>query len=162
MLAPDDALVDVVVEIPRGSRNKYEYDPALGRMRLDRVLYSSIHYPTDYGYIPGTLTPDGDPLDALVIVEEPTFPSCIVAVRPVGLLEMKDEKGLDSKILGVPHGDPRFASVRDLKDLPEHWLLEIENFFRTYKQLEDIETEIIGWRDARRAWEVIEASRLSA
>ncbi len=132
----DLLVVDAIVEIPRGSRNKYEYDPATRSIRLDRVLFSSVHYPGDYGFIDGTKCGDGDPLDVLILVEEPTFPGCRVRVRPIGVLLMVDECGEDEKILGVPEGDPRFAEVYDLKDLPQHWLAEVENFFATYKTLE--------------------------
>src|SRR5437588_11081337 len=131
--------VDVLVEIPRGSRNKYEYDHEHGMIRLDRVLYSSVHYPTDYGLIPRTLSPDGDELDALVMVEEPTFPGCLVIARPLGALIMPDEKGEDTKILVVPDRNPRFSQMKDLSDVAPHWLREIENFFETYKRLHDAE-----------------------
>ena len=153
--------VDVFVEIPKGSRAKYELDKATGRIRLDRVLFSSVHYPADYGFIVDTEGGDGDPLDALVVVEEPTFPGCIVPARPIGTLLMTDEKGKDEKILAVPVGDPRFDEVRKLGDLPKHWLREIENFFGSYKTLEgdDHEVEVGGWRDAPTAWKLIEKSR---
>src|SRR4051812_19012922 len=113
--------VEAVVEIPRGSRNKYEFDPASKSFRLDRVLFSAVHYPGDYGFIVGTRGPDGDPLDVLIVVEEPTFPGCHVRVRPIGVLSMRDEAGADTKILGVPVADPHFADVTDLADLPQHW-----------------------------------------
>jgi inorganic pyrophosphatase len=151
--------IEVVVEIARGGRNKYEWDEVAGRFRLDRVLYSSIHYPTDYGYSPETLAPDGDTLDVLIAVEEPTFTGCLVTVRPIGTLDMRDEKGEDHKILSVPANDPRFDHVRDLSDLGQHWLLEIENFFQTYKTLEDKFTEVLGWHGADVAWTVIEDAR---
>ncbi len=155
-----DEFIDAVVEIPRGSRNKYEYDHGEGVFRLDRVLYSSVHYPTDYGFIPGTLAADGDPLDVMIIVEEPTFPGCRVRVRPVGVLIMADEKGRDEKILAIPEADPRFADIRDLSDLPHHWLREIENFFTIYKQLEpDKATTVAGWRDASEAREIVRRCR---
>lgn len=147
--------VEVLIEIPRGSRNKYEYDEETGVVRLDRVLYSSVHYPTDYGLIPHTRAPDGDHLDVLVVVEEPTFPGCRLLVRPIGVLEMRDEKGLDHKIIAVPVADPRFEGIRDLKDLQPHWLREVENFFATYKTLEQLETEVTGWSDRQEAWRVI-------
>ncbi len=153
--------VEVFVEIPRGSRNKYEYDKARRVFVLDRVLYSSVHYPTDYGFIPETLGADGDPLDALVIVNEPTFPGCVIPARPIGLLDMCDDKGDDEKVLAVPLGDPRFESVLALTDISSHWLREIENFFRTYKTLEDRLTDVRGWRDATTAWEIIERYRES-
>jgi inorganic pyrophosphatase len=152
-------LVEVVVEIPRGSRNKYELDKERGVMVLDRVLYSSVHYPTDYGFITGTLALDGDALDALVVVDEPTFPGCHIIARPIGVLEMRDEKGEDQKILAVPVGDPRYADIHDIKDIGRHWLLEIENFFQTYKALEPKWTEVVGWEDSSAAQRVIRAAR---
>ncbi len=153
--------VDVFVEIPRGSRTKYELDAASGRIRLDRVLASSVHYPADYGFVTETRAGDGDPLDALVVVEEPTFPGCIVPARPIGTLLMRDAKGPDEKILAVPIGDPRFDRVKDLKDLSPHWLREIETFFATYKTLEGdaAAVKIRGWRGVRTAWALIERSR---
>lgn len=146
------------IEIPRGSRNKYEYDDATGTFRLDRVLYSSVHYPTDYGFIPDTLAEDGDHLDILVLVQEPTFPGCLVETRCLGGLDMHDEKGSDFKILAVPLGDPRFAHVHTLTDVG-HWLQEIETFFATYKQLEPKQTEVLGWHDAAEARVVIDRCR---
>ncbi len=151
--------VDVLVEIPRGSRNKYEFDHKKGRIKLDRVLYSSVHYPTDYVLIPETLSPDGDELDALIMVEEPTFPGCLVTARPIGVLVMEDEKGEDAKILAVPQNDPRFEHVRKLGDVADHWLREIENFFATYKYLQQVQTELKGWEDVKKAWDVIEEAR---
>lgn len=151
-------IIEVMVEIPTGSRNKYEYDKERQVFRLDRVLFSSVQYPTDYGYIPGTLSDDGDPLDALVIMESPTFPGCLVRARPVGVLDMTDEKGHDEKILAVPLDDPRFNHIAKLADLGPHWLREIENFFATYKTLEDKWTELNGWEDEGRAWQIIEES----
>src|SRR5437667_1613144 len=118
--------VDVLVEIPRGSRQKYELDAKSGHIRLDRVLFSSVHYPADYGFVMDTQAGDGDPLDALVVVEEPTFPGCVVPARPIGTLLMTDKKGKDEKILAVPVGDPRFDEIHKLGDLPRHWLREIE------------------------------------
>ena len=144
-----------VVEIPRGSRNKYEIDTHTGRARLDRVLYSSVHYPTDYGFIPGTCAPDGDPLDVLIIVYEPTFTGCWVQIVPIGVLTMRDEKGVDEKVLGVPVADPRFDGIYDLPDLQRHWLVEIDNFFDTYKLLEDKEVLVEGWGGADEAWRLL-------
>jgi inorganic pyrophosphatase len=155
----DAGLVEVFVEIPRGSRNKYELDKERGILVLDRVLYSSVHYPTDYGFIPGTLALDGDALDALVVVDEPTFPGCHIIARPIGVLDMEDEKGPDQKILAVPVGDPRFSSIRDLHDIDQHWLREIENFFQTYKALEDKWTDVVGWEDAAAAAIAIRSAR---
>ncbi len=159
MAAIAENTVEVVVEIPRGSRNKYEYDPATGRFRLDRVLFASVHYPTEYGFIPDTRAPDGDPLDALVMTYEPTFPGCVIPARPVGVLDMQDENGLDQKILAVPTGDPRLDNIQDLDDLEPHWLVEIENFFATYKTLEGTTTQINGWLRADAAREIIVSCR---
>jgi inorganic pyrophosphatase len=156
-MEPD--LIEVVVEIPRGSRNKYELDRERGVLVLDRVLFSSVVYPTDYGFIVETLSGDGDALDALVAVNEPTFPGCHIMARPIGLLDMQDEKGPDEKILAVPIGDPRFDGIRALQQIGQHWLLEIENFFETYKRLEGKETRVAGWRDVDAAQDVIAAAR---
>lgn len=147
--------VEAIVEIPRGSRNKYEFDAATGILRLDRVLFSSVHYPGDYGFIAGTRCGDGDPLDVLILVEEPTFPGCHVRIRPIGVLLMEDECGEDEKLLGVPVADPRFAEVLDLSDLPHHWLIEVENFFATYKALEGKATWTGGWKGAQEARRVL-------
>jgi inorganic pyrophosphatase len=152
--------VQVFVEIPQGSRNKYEYDPSSGLIRLDRVLYASVHYPAEYGFIPGTRGGDGDPLDALVLAYEPTFPGCLVPARPVGVLVMRDDKGQDEKVLAVPAGDPRFEGIRDLADLAPHWPHEIRNFFATYKTLEGRMSEVEGWRDAAFARALIERLRV--
>lgn len=152
----DARTLDVVVEIAQGGRNKYEWDERTGRFRLDRVLYSSVHFPTDYGFAPNTLAPDGDTLDVLVIVNEPTFPGCLITVRPIGTLDMRDEKGADHKILSVPARDPRFDQVADIADLGDHWLLEIETFFKTYKTLEGKFTEVLGWHGETVAWQIIE------
>ncbi len=147
--------VEAIVEIPRGSRNKYEIDHITGTIRLDRVLFSSVHYPTDYGFISNTKGSDGDPLDVLVLVEEPTFPGCRVQIRPVGVLIMRDEKGLDEKILGVPLADPRFDGIEDISQVQKHWLIELENFFGTYKLLEKKETRVEAWKDSKMAKAVL-------
>jgi inorganic pyrophosphatase len=152
-------IIEVLVEIPRGSRNKYEFDKTRGVYFLDRVIYSSVHYPTDYGYVVDTLADDGDALDALVVVNEPTFPGCHILARAIGVLNMTDEKGGDDKILAVPMGDPRFRSITALEHLDPHWLREIENFFRTYKELEDKWTQVVGWQGADLAAEVIARAR---
>jgi inorganic pyrophosphatase len=151
--------VEVTIEIPRGSRNKYEFDHATGVFRLDRVLYSSMHYPTDYGFLDRTLGGDGDPLDVLVIVEEPTFPGCHLRARPIGALMMTDRKGEDEKILAVPYDDPRFKDITDLPDLQEHWPREIAAFFRTYKELQGEQTDVRDWFGADEAWRLIEECR---
>ena len=156
---PVEDWVEAVIEIPRGSRNKYEYDHERGVYRLDRVLYSSVHYPTDYGFIADTLSGDGDPLDILVIVEEPTFPGCHVRARPIGTLDMHDEKGPDEKILAVPRDDPRFGGIARIGDLHEHWIKEIAAFFRTYKELQGAEVDVRGWHDVELAWRIIGEAR---
>jgi inorganic pyrophosphatase len=155
LLTDEPNSVEAVIEIPAGSRNKYEMDPKTGHIHLDRVLFSSVHYPADYGYIPGTISADGDPLDILVLVNEPTFPGCRIKVRPIGVLLMRDEKGVDEKILGLPIADPRFKGMKDLKDIQKHWLVEIENFFNIYKELENKEIEVEGWRGAEEAFKIL-------
>jgi inorganic pyrophosphatase len=138
----------MIVEIPKGSRNKYEMDHSIGRIRLSRMLFTSTRYPVDYGYLPGTLAEDGDPLDVMVLLEDPTFPGCSIMVRPVGLFWMSDEAGPDAKILSVPAHDPRYAGYRELRYLPEHLLAEIRHFFEIYKALEPGKgTDIRGWQD---------------
>jgi len=150
--------VEVTVEIPSGSRNKYEYDHVRHRFVLDRVLYSSVHYPCDYGFIEGSMADDGDPLDVLIVISGPTFPGCVVRARPVGVLDMADEKGHDFKILAVAHDDPRWEGTNALDDLSPHRLLEIETFFRTYKTLEKRPTDVRGWLGAGDAWRIIDAA----
>jgi inorganic pyrophosphatase len=157
--APEQPTVLAFIEIPQGSRNKYEYDEETRTFFLDRVLFSSVHYPTDYGFIPDTLAEDGDHLDILVVVHEPTFPGCLIKARVLGGLDMADEKGSDFKVLAVPVGDPRFSHVQTLHELGEHWLREIETFFATYKLLEPKQTEVLGWRDAEVAHAVIARCR---
>ena len=140
--------VPVVVEIPKGSRNKYELDHETGRIRLDRTLFSPVHYPTDYGFVPGTLAEDGDPLDALVLLSEPTFPGCLIDTRVVGMLDMADDKGRDQKLLVVPLTDPQWNHIFAFEEVAPHLLREIEHFFTVYKQLEDKTVESFGWRNA--------------
>jgi inorganic pyrophosphatase len=149
--------VKVIVEIPQGSRNKYEMDHATGRIRLDRMLFTSTQYPLDYGFIPDTLAEDGDPLDVLVMLEEPTFPGCLVLARPVGVFWMHDEHGPDAKILTVPARDPRYDGVQDLADVPAHLSAEIGHFFDIYKELEPGKgTDVRGWQDRAAAEQVIQ------
>lgn len=152
--------VNAVIEIPRGSSNKYEYDKELGIFRLDRPLYSPLFYPFDYGWIPGTLSADGDPLDVLVIGSHPTFCGCLVTCRPLGVLMMRDEKGADEKILARIVHDPRFHGVRRLSHVSEHILKEIEHFFQVYKTLEEKQVQIDEWRDVEAAQEIINHCRL--
>src|SRR5918995_1085941 len=142
-----DMLVDMVVEIPKGSRNKYEIDHATGRIYLDRMLFTATRYPADYGYIPDTLAEDGDALDALALVSEPTFPGCWVRIKPVGLFVMEDQGKEDLKILGVPTGDPVWRNAEKLSDIPSHLLHELEHFFTIYKDLEGKKTAVDGWRE---------------
>jgi inorganic pyrophosphatase len=139
--------VDVIVEIPKGSRNKYEFDQRLGRIRLDRMLFTSTGYPADYGFVPGTLAEDDDPIDALVLLDEPTFPGCQVRARIVAVFWMRDEHGPDAKLLTVPADDPRFAHIREMDDVPRHQLNEIGHFFEVYKDLEPGKSsESRGWQ----------------
>jgi inorganic pyrophosphatase len=151
--------VEVIVEIPQGSRNKYEMDHETGRIRLDRMLFTSTRYPLDNGFIPETLGEDGDPLDAMVMLEEPTFPGCLVTARPIGVFWMHDEHGPDAKVLTVPAHDPRFAGLQDLGDVPPHVAAEIGHFFDIYKELEPgKDTDVRGWQDRATAIEVINAA----
>jgi inorganic pyrophosphatase len=153
-------IIDVVVEIPKGSRNKYEYDLALNRIRLDRMLFSSTGYPTDYGFVDDTLAEDGDPLDALVLLDEPTFPGCIVAARPIAVFWMKDEEGPDAKLLCVPATDPRHVHLQDLDDVPWYQITEIWHFFNIYKALEpEKSSETRGWEGRREAEAAVDEAR---
>jgi inorganic pyrophosphatase len=139
---------DVIIEIPKGQRNKYEMDHATGRIRLDRMLFTSTRYPSDYGFIEDTLADDGDPLDALVLVDEPTFPGCVILCRAIGMFRMRDEKGADDKVLCVPATDPRWVHLQDIADVPEFDRLEIQHFFEVYKALEPgKEVEGARWAD---------------
>ena len=152
--------VDVTIEIPKGQRNKYEMDHASGRIRLDRMLFTSTRYPADYGFIDDTLGDDGDPLDALVLLEEPTFPGCLITCRVIGMFRMRDEKGLDDKVLCVPAFDPRWAHLCDLSDVPRFDQLEIQHFFEVYKDLEpgkSVQAE--AWADRAAAEAQVAACR---
>ena len=154
-------VIEVVVEIPRGSRNKYEWDATAGVFRLDRVLSSAVFYNFDYGYTVDTISGDGDPTDILLLIDEPTFPGCHVWARPIGGLEMRDEKGQDFKVLCVAIGDPHQQHVERLDQVRPHRLVEIEHFFQTYKALEDKTVEMIGWRERERALEVLLSDRVT-
>jgi len=152
--------IEIVVEIPRGSRNKYEVDHHTGRIRLDRRLFSATTYPTEYGFIPETLSEDGDPLDVLVLTEDPTFPGCWIEVRPVGVLWMVDDAGPDAKVLCVHHREPRWRDVTEVTGIPAETLAEIRHFFSIYKDLEPGKFSTVGdLEDSRAAWAEIEASR---
>jgi inorganic pyrophosphatase len=152
---------DVVVETPKGSRNKYEMDHKIGRIRLDRMLFTATAYPFDYGYVDHTLAEDGEPLDVMVLGEEPTFPGCVIPARPVAVFWMLDEQGPDAKVLAVPGHDPRFSHIQDLADVPSHMRNEIGHFFEVYKDLEpDKSTDTRGWEDRAHAERIVaEAER---
>ena len=141
---PPDA-VYAVVEVPKGSRNKYEYAKNAGVIKLDRVLYSSLHYPGDYGFIPQSYFDDGDPMDILVMMTEATYPGCVIEARPIGMFKMVDKGEPDYKILAVPATDPNFNQIQSLDDVPPHFPNEVAHFFTTYKQLEHAEVENLGW-----------------
>jgi inorganic pyrophosphatase len=147
--------INAVVEIPKGGRNKYEYDIELGVFKLDRVLYSSMHYPEAYGFVPSTLWDDGDPLDILIFIDQPLFTGVLVEVKPIGILRMKDEKGPDDKLLSVAVNDPTYRNISDVKEVPDHLLVEIEHFFTSYKLLENKHVESFGWDNAEVAIEAV-------
>ena len=141
---PKPGIVNVLIEIPAGSKNKYEFDKDINAFALDRVLFSSVQYPYDYGFIPNTLADDGDPLDGMVMMDQPTFPGCVIPARPIGMMEMIDGGDRDEKILCVPADDPRYANVKTLDDVDQHRLDEIAEFFKTYKNLEKKECEVLS------------------
>ena len=147
--SPD--IVNALIEIPKGSKNKYEYNIDLGVFQLDRVLYSSMHYPEAYGFIPSTLYDDGDPVDVLVFIDQPLHVGILVEVRPVGILRMRDEKGSDDKIISVAIHDPTYSPITDLRQLPRHLLVEVEHFFTSYKLLEGKHVMSFGWNGANAA-----------
>jgi inorganic pyrophosphatase len=149
-------VIYVVVEIPKRSSNKYEYDEQGGFIKLDRVLYASLHYPGDYGFIPRTLDEDGDPLDVLVMTNEPTFSGCVIEARPLGVFHLLDRGVVDDKILAVPHTDPLSAHYRTLADAPPHFLDEVSHFFSVYKNLEQAEVKPQGWEGIECAYAEIE------
>ncbi|MBU0691481.1 inorganic diphosphatase [bacterium] len=150
------AEIAVIVEVPKGSRNKYEYDKHLGVIYMDRRLFSPVHYPGDYGFIPSTLADDGDPLDVVVLTQEPSFSGCMLYTRPLGMLMMTDEKGGDEKILAVPIADPNYDTYQNLGDVPPHFLREMDHFFRVYKELEGKPVTSVGWKDRWEAEQVIQ------
>jgi inorganic pyrophosphatase len=150
------ALVNAVIEVPGGQANKYEYDKALHCFRLDRPLYTSVHYPGDYGFIPSTLAEDGDPLDILVLLPQPSFAGCLIEARPIGALDMLDQKVHDQKVLAVAESTPTHVGIRNYKDLAAHALRAIEHFFEIYKELEGKRTEVRGWLDAAQSRALIQ------
>ncbi len=149
----------MIVEIQKNSSNKYEYDGKLGVFRLDRTLFSPVHYPGDYGFIPGTLAEDGDPLDVLALVDEPSFAGCLIEVRPVGILNMVDNEKPDQKVIAVPNFDPRYEQVHSMDQIFAHVRREIEHFFTIYKELEGKRTRMEGWGGPMEAREAIVGSR---
>jgi inorganic pyrophosphatase len=152
--------IEAIIEIPQGSRNKYEIDHETGAVWLDRHLFTAMRYPADYGFVPDTLAEDGDPLDVLVILDEPTFPGVHIRCRPIGVFWMRDEAGPDAKVLCVPHGDERYDEIKDLDDIRPHLLSEIGHFFEVYKALEPHKhTAVRDWEGVGAAWQEIEASR---
>ncbi len=153
---PKPGLINVLIEIPARSKNKYEFDKDMNAFALDRVLFSSVQYPYDYGFVPNTLADDGDPLDGMVLMDQPTFPGCVIAARPIGMLEMIDGGDRDEKILCVPDADPRYRNVTSLKDVASHRLDEIAEFFKTYKNLEKKVTQILGWQDVDQVKPLVE------
>ncbi len=154
---PDET--NAIVEIPEGSRNKYEYDPDLGVFKLDRTLYAAVHYPTAYGFIPGTFYDDGDPLDVLIVATQPLHIGILVEVRPIGVLRMRDDKGPDDKILSVAIYDEHYKDVLRIEQMPHHLLVEIEHFFTTYKHLEGKDVRSFGWEPAEFAKSAIQHAR---
>ncbi len=158
MTHPERDVVDVVIEIPKGSRNKYEFDHDAGVIRLDRRLLTAMAYPADYGFVPDTLGEDGDPLDAMVLLDDPTFPGCWVESRPIGVFWMRDEKGPDAKIICIPSHDPLREDVTDISQLPDMFLSEIEHFFDVYKILEKKKTAVLGFDGREVAWKEIDAA----
>ncbi len=152
-------VVNAIIEIPRGSTNKYELDKVSGMLRLDRVLYSPLFYPFDYGYIPETHYLDDDPIDVLVLLSHPTFPGCIIEAKPIGVLEMRDEKGPDEKIMCVAAKDPRYGYRESLTQVNPHTLKEVMHFFEVYKTLEEKDVDVVGWHDAEVALRLISKYR---
>lgn len=151
----EDGSVMALIEIPRGSKNKYEWDDEMEGIALSRVLYQSVAYPAEYGFIPGTLADDGDALDVVVLIDQPTFPGCLMRVRPIGILRLRQENERDDKVLCVAVSDPLYAETYNIGDIPPHRLLEIRHFFATYTELEGREVEVGEWEDAEAAMEEI-------
>jgi inorganic pyrophosphatase len=151
--------INMIVEIPRGSHSKYEYDEHLGIIKLDRVLHSSVVYPTDYGFVPATLSEDGDHLDVLLLTSDPLFPGCLVTARIIGVADMEDEAGKDWKLLAVADHDPRYTNTSSLADVDKHRLDEIQNFFEVYKLLEKKQVIFHGWKDRTQAYTILREAR---
>ncbi|WP_440954398.1 inorganic diphosphatase [Methanosarcina sp. Mfa9] len=149
----------VIIEIPKGSRNKYEYDKEKKVIKFDRMLYSSMVYPSDYGFFPDTLALDGDPLDAMVLTWEPTFPGCVIDVHPVALFDMQDDKGRDEKILCVPVNDPQWNYIETIEQVPPHLLKEITHFFSNYKSMEGKQVDVFGWKGLDTAFKTLKEAK---
>jgi len=154
----EPSVANMIVEIPKGRRTKFEVDKATGMIKMDRYLYSSTMYPGDYGFVPQTLAEDGDPSDILVMVNEPTFSGCLIEARVVGIFKMKDKGFNDFKLLAVPHKDPLFEAIKKLEDVPAHFLREVEHFFSTYKHLEGVTIEPLGWASHEEGAKEVRAS----
>jgi inorganic pyrophosphatase len=152
-------VVRMVVEIGKNSSNKYEYDAQLGVFRLDRALYSPMHFPGDYGFIPGTIAEDGEPIDVLTLAEQPSFPGCLILVRPIGMLDMLEGAKYDHKILAVPELSPRYEQIERLEDVRPHILTEVQHFFEIYKELEGVTAEMKGWQGGKASHQAIAESR---
>ena len=155
----DSVIVDAIIEIPRGSSNKYEYDHERHIIKLDRCLFSPMFYPADYGFVPETLSEDGDPIDILVLMKNPSFPGCLIEARIIGMFQMSDDKGNDEKLIGVPIHDPRYDEVFSLGDLSSHTEKEFEHFFKEYKRLEGKDVIIGGWYNVKDAIKALQKSR---
>lgn len=148
-------VINAIIEIPKGSHTKYEYDEELDIIRLDRILYSPVYYPANYGFIPSTRSDDGDQLDVLVIISEPIIPGCLLAVRPIGLIDMEDDGGKDWKIIAVAARDPRLENIHDVTGLGEHFVKEVQHFFEVYKHLENKQVKFLGIADQAKAFQII-------
>lgn len=153
-----ELIVNAFIEIPKGSNHKYEYDEETGEIFLDRVLYSPMYYPAEYGFIQDTLAGDGDPLDILVLMDNPTFPGCRIEARVIGMFIMEDDKGMDEKLIAVPTTDPRYNHIKTLEDMNPHVKKEIQHFFTVYKDLEEKEVRVDGWVGVEEAKKVLDAA----
>ncbi len=158
-MAPNDELVRVFVEIPKGSRNKYEYNQETGELELDRRLFAAVTYPVEYGFVRKTVAEDGDELDAMVAVTEPTFPGCVVPVNPIGVLRLQTKHGVEAKVLGVPQADPAWEDLQEVDDLPGDLAKEIEHFFESFSDLEGKDWQVEGWGSRDDAVGEIEKAR---
>ncbi len=152
-------IINTVIEIPKRAQNKYEYDEEMDEIKIDRVLHSSMHYPLDYGFIPGTRGDDGDHLDVLLVISSEIFPGCIVSARPIGIADMEDENGQDWKIIAVAEKDPRLTEVNELEDMGEHFTKEVQHFFEQYKKLENKKVKFKKFLGKTEAYEIIKIGK---